>query len=75
MRTSRLALTIALTIAGLAVVLAACSSGSPGALDAQPPATTSPDILNFSAPALDGPEVVGQDYSGQDVALWFWAPW
>lgn len=34
-----------------------------------------PEILNFSAPQLDGDTVDGADYAGKDVALWFWAPW
>ena len=34
-----------------------------------------PEILDFSAPRLEGGEVNGADYSGDDVALWFWAPW
>jgi hypothetical protein len=34
-----------------------------------------PDVLRFSAPRLGGGRVVGADYAGRDVALWFWAPW
>ena len=34
-----------------------------------------PDVLRFRAPGIDGSEVVGADYAGRDVALWFWAPW
>lgn len=33
------------------------------------------EVLRFSAPRLDGGTIEGEDYSGSDVALWFWAPW
>jgi hypothetical protein len=39
------------------------------------PATTVPEILDFSAPALGGGTVEGADYAGADLAIWFWAPW
>ena len=29
----------------------------------------------FTATALDGEPLVQADYAGQDVMLWFWAPW
>lgn len=32
-------------------------------------------VLRFSAPRLGGGTVEGEDYSGSDVAFWFWAPW
>ena len=31
--------------------------------------------LDFVAPDLDGGQVRGADYAGQDVVLWMWAPW
>lgn len=65
-----------LMLLSLGAVLLACSNGTEGAIDA--PGDTSAktaSILDFSAPGLDGPAVRGADYSGQDVALWFWAPW
>lgn len=34
-----------------------------------------PEVLRFSAPRLGGGTVEGKDFSGEDVALWFWAPW
>lgn len=42
---------------------------------AAPAAVEVPDVLRFRAPGIDGSEVVGADYAGRDVALWFWAPW
>ena len=33
------------------------------------------EVLRFTAPRLEGGTVRGEDYSGADVALWFWAPW
>ncbi len=34
-----------------------------------------PEFLDFTAPDLDGSQIVGADYAGQDLVLWFWAPW
>ncbi len=34
-----------------------------------------PEVLRFSAPRLGGGTVDGEEFSGGDVALWFWAPW
>lgn len=36
---------------------------------------TTAEVLHFSAPRLEGGTVEGEDYSGSDVAFWFWAPW
>ena len=33
------------------------------------------EVLRFTAPRLEGGTVRGEDYSGADVAFWFWAPW
>ena len=47
------------------------SSGPPAA-----PATADvPEPLRFTATGVDGSPVVGASFAGQDVALWFWAPW
>jgi len=32
-------------------------------------------LLDFRAPKLGGGLVNGNDFAGQDLALWFWAPW
>lgn len=32
-------------------------------------------ILDISAPATDGTTINLSDYAGQDLMLWFWAPW
>jgi len=34
-----------------------------------------PDVLRFSGPLLEGGTLDGTTLAGQDVALWFWAPW
>jgi len=31
--------------------------------------------LKFSAPAVGGGQIDGEDYAGHDLAMWFWAPW
>lgn len=33
------------------------------------------DFYDFSATTLDGDQVVGSDFQGKQLALWFWAPW
>ncbi len=33
------------------------------------------EVRSFSAPRLGGGTIDGEDYSGRDVAFWFWAPW
>ncbi|HEX9683471.1 MAG TPA: hypothetical protein VGA13_10340 [Acidimicrobiales bacterium] len=32
-------------------------------------------LLGFSAERVGGGSIVGADYAGTDVAIWFWAPW
>lgn len=34
-----------------------------------------PDELDFVAPDVRGGQVVGADLAGQDLVIWFWAPW
>ena len=34
-----------------------------------------PREMRFEAPKLGGGRVRGAEYSGRDVAIWFWAPW
>jgi hypothetical protein len=63
-------------VVALLLVAAACSSG--GAGDGGNATTTSPpeqEVLSFTAPRLGGGTLDGEDYSGRDVAIWFWAPW
>ena len=33
------------------------------------------ELLDFAAPKLGGGQVVGNEFAGKDVAIWFWAPW
>lgn len=49
---------------------------SPVQEDAADAAEAADDPLFFGEYAsLDGPTVDLADYAGQDVVLWFWAPW
>ena len=34
-----------------------------------------PDSLAFSAPTVSGATFEGGDVAGEDLLLWFWAPW
>lgn len=54
-----------------ALVLAGCAQS----LKPKPPDRDEAEILDFTAPKLGGGQVVGTEYAGKDVALWFWAPW
>ncbi|MFP5310695.1 MAG: hypothetical protein ACLGIR_14075 [Actinomycetes bacterium] len=33
------------------------------------------ELLDWTAPTLDGGEIRGADFAGRDVVLWMWAPW
>ncbi|PLS75034.1 MAG: hypothetical protein CYG61_09430 [Actinobacteria bacterium] len=39
------------------------------------PRPAAAEALQFTASALDGSKIVGTDFAGKDLALWFWAPW
>lgn len=43
--------------------------------ESETPAAQEPSILELSAPAADGSTINLSDYAGQDLMLWFWAPW
>lgn len=78
-----------LIVVGL--IASGCASGSSpepsgvefrapaGSADQPAPAQSRPatatGILDFTAPKLGGGQVVGSEFAGQNVAIWFWAPW
>ena len=39
------------------------------------PAVEVLDELDFVAPDVRGGQVVGADFAGQAMVIWFWAPW
>jgi peroxiredoxin len=39
------------------------------------PQGTLGELFDFTAPAVFGEEIVGTEYLGRDLVLWFWAPW
>lgn len=65
----------------LALGAAACGSSdssdaaAPAAVDAGSGDAAPSSILDISAEAADGTTVNLSDYAGQDLMLWFWAPW
>lgn len=65
----------ALLIAALATLAACGQSRLPAGTPVPTEAAEGRGLLTFSAPAVGGGVIDGQDYSGQDVAIWFWAPW
>lgn len=34
-----------------------------------------PELLDFQAQTVSGQPFDGADYAGQDLMVWFWAPW
>ena len=73
-----------LAVAAALVFLAAACGGThtaptePGA-GSDSPALASRDDSgwphDFTAPLVGGGEIDASDYEGQDLVLWFWAPW
>lgn len=60
----------------LAVVLvAALTAVACGGSEDEDVAATVSDQLDFTAPDVRGGQVVGAEFAGQDVVVWFWAPW
>ena len=53
---------------------AAAPGPSPAVRDA--PASSAPaDALTFRATTVQGDAFDAGDYAGQDLMVWFWAPW
>lgn len=65
----------------VALLGAACGGDSPGETsDATSAAKTQEPAgvdwpLRFSGGTVDGAQFNSGDYAGQDLVLWFWAPW
>ena len=73
-----LARRLAAALAVLALVGSACSQAGTSGADGPPATSGSPgvaELLDFTAPVLGGGTLRGADYTGKDVAIWFWAPW
>lgn len=73
MRTTRLRL-LALA-AGLVLAVAACGGGGDSNRTLESGGGDDASDLAFTATSLEGEPVALADYAGQDVMLWFWAPW
>lgn len=62
-----------------AVLVAGCGSDGRTAGGAEStagsPAPSSGDLPFGTVPAVDGGTLDGAELAGQDLALWFWAPW
>ena len=48
---------------------------TPGAATGSSGPTQVPSELRFTSPALGGGTIDGADYAGNDLVMWFWAPW
>jgi hypothetical protein len=71
-------------VAAVGLLLSACGSSGDDATVAEPAAPTSttdaavdpaPDVEVVMVPTADGSELDFNSLRGQDVMLWFWAPW
>jgi len=52
------------------------SAGTSSSTEAGAPAGPAvPEQLDFVAPDVRGGQVIGADFAGQDLVIWFWAPW
>lgn len=52
------------------------TAGTSSPTEAEAPAGPAvPEQLDFVAPDVRGGQVVGADFAGQDLVIWFWAPW
>ena len=67
---------LAAIIVSLGLVAAACA-GSEDTGEPVPAPGDAPieDALAFSATTVDGTTFDAGELAGQDVLLWFWAPW
>ena len=66
------------TAALFALLLVAAACGSEDSTTAAPTGSqTNPELPEqfFSAPTVGGGQIDLGDLDGQDVVLWFWAPW
>ncbi len=80
-----LAGTLALTVACTEPMTAPASMSGPAAASPTTGATTPlpsasasaevPPQLRFTEPRLGGGIVRGADFAGEDLVMWFWAPW
>lgn len=57
------------------IVAAVSESGRAPAFGGGNPRTSVADALQVSLRSVGGPEIDVSQYLGQDVVLWFWAPW
>lgn len=62
-------------LAAFSLVAAACGGGDGSTTASRAGQEDASSSLSFAATAIDGQEVALADYAGQDVMLWFWAPW
>ena len=62
---------------GMASPPSPTSPTTPTVVSPQPstPAGQLPRELAFTAPRLGGGTIRGATYAGQDLVVWFWAPW
>ncbi|MGI9610322.1 MAG: hypothetical protein ACR2NL_08495 [Acidimicrobiia bacterium] len=70
----RFAIRAALVAAAIGLVAAACSSGSESV--SSPSSTeAATEFLDVTVSTSDGGQLEWGSLEGQDVVLWFWAPW
>lgn len=63
------------TVEPVAVVAAVSESGRAPAFFGGNPRMSLAEALQTTMPSVGGPDIDVSQYLGQDVVLWFWAPW
>lgn len=74
----------AVTVLAALLLVGVCCGGSSGSGPAQDPATTATEAPattavgwphDWTEKTVGGAQFDAGDYAGQDLVLWFWAPW
>ena len=63
------------SVSGTTVALALTTDVTPAAPIASVPAPDTPESLDWSAPLIGGGTIEMAGFTGQQVLLWFWAPY
>ena len=65
-----------LVAAAATMMVAGCGSGSGETVDAAGPADTlAPSTFEGTATTIDGDSIDLASLAGNDLVVWFWAPW
>ena len=66
---------VATAPAEVAEEVAAPEAAAPAAEEPAPASAGGPGLPTLVADTVTGPQIDTNDLAGQDVVVWFWAPW